>query len=106
VNPPWGLDGGRHAKGNRIAIKRKDGNETVFPGGKVDTRLAKGERYIMSSGGGGGFGEPRERPLEALRRDVRQGYVSLESAWQDYGVRFDPETLEPLSASDSSPGTP
>jgi N-methylhydantoinase B len=95
VNPPWGLAGGKHAKGNRIAIRRQNENETIFPGGKVDTRLAKGERYIMSSGGGGGFGDPRERPLEALRRDVRQGYVSLESAWKDYGVRFDPQTLEP-----------
>jgi N-methylhydantoinase B len=96
VNPPWGLAGGKSAKGNRIAIRRKNGELTVFPGGKVDTRLAKGDVYIMSSGGGGGFGDPRGRDLEALRRDVRQGYVSLESAWQDYGVRLDPATLEVL----------
>jgi N-methylhydantoinase B/oxoprolinase/acetone carboxylase alpha subunit len=53
----------------------------------------------MSSGGGGGFGDPQRRTLEALRRDVRQGYVSLESAWTDYGVRFDPQTLEPIELS-------
>ncbi|HEX7054431.1 MAG TPA: hydantoinase B/oxoprolinase family protein [Burkholderiales bacterium] len=94
VNPPWGLAGGKPAKGNRIAVRRKDGELTVFPGGKLDTKLAKGDVYLMSSGGGGGFGDPLRRPLEALRRDVRQGYVSLESAWNDYGVRFDPETLE------------
>jgi N-methylhydantoinase B len=94
VNPPWGLAGGKPAKGNRIAVRRKDGELTVFPGGKLDTKLAKGEVYLMSSGGGGGFGDPQRRALEALRRDVRQGYVSLESAWEDYGVRFDPETLE------------
>jgi N-methylhydantoinase B len=95
VNPPWGLAGGKHAKGNRIAIRRKNDELTVFPNGKVDTRLAKGDAYVMSSGGGGGFGSPHERPLEALKRDVRQGYVSLESAWKDYGVRLDPDTLEP-----------
>jgi N-methylhydantoinase B len=50
----------------------------------------------MSSGGGGGFGPPEARSLEALARDVRQGYVSVESALKDYGVRFDPETLEPV----------
>jgi N-methylhydantoinase B len=94
VNPPWGLAGGKPAKGNRIAVRRKDGELTVFPGGKLDTKLAKGEVYLMSSGGGGGFGDPQRRSLEALRRDVRQGYVSLQSAWEDYGVRFDPETLE------------
>jgi len=94
VNPPWGLKGGKHAQGNRIAIRRKNGELTVFPGGKVDTRLAKGDAYLMSSGGGGGFGNPAERDLDELRRDVRQGYVSLESAWRDYGVRFDPQALE------------
>jgi N-methylhydantoinase B len=96
VNPPWGLAGGKHAKGNRIAIRRANGELTMFPGGKVDTRLQKGDCYIMSSGGGGGFGPPSARPLDALQADVRQGYVSLESAWSDYGVRFDAQTLELL----------
>jgi N-methylhydantoinase B len=99
VNPPWGLHGGRSAKGNRIAIRRKGEALTVFPGGKVDTKLAKGELYMMSSGGGGGFGSPHARALESVRRDVRQGYVSIESAWTDYGVRFDPRTLEALELS-------
>jgi N-methylhydantoinase B len=87
VNPPWGLAGGKAAKGNRIAIRR-NGETTVFPGGKVDTRLAKGDVYIMSSGGGGGFGDPRQRGRKALEDDVRQGYVSAEAAEKDYGVKF------------------
>ena len=45
-------------------------------------------RY-MSSGGGGGFGDPKKRDRKALERDVRLGYVSLESARDDYGVEFD-----------------
>jgi len=51
----------------------------------------------MSSGGGGGFGPPDKRSLEALCNDVRQGYVSVEAALKDYGVRFDPDTLEPIT---------
>ncbi|MBM3409849.1 MAG: hydantoinase B/oxoprolinase family protein, partial [Betaproteobacteria bacterium] len=97
VNPPWGLEGGREAKGNRIAVRRNNGELTVYPGGKLDTRLAKGDAYIMSSGGGGGFGPPDKRSLEALCNDVRQGYVSVEAALKDYGVRFDPDTLEPIT---------
>jgi len=38
VNPPWGLEGGREAKGNRIAVRRNNGELTVYPGGKLDTR--------------------------------------------------------------------
>jgi N-methylhydantoinase B len=43
----------------------------------------------MSTGGGGGYGDPKERPLELVRRDVIRGFVSRESARQDYGVEFD-----------------
>ena len=56
-------------------------------------KLGKGDVYIMSSGGGGGFGDPSQRDREALRRDVREGYVSLEAAWTEYGVRFDPREV-------------
>ena len=91
VNPPWGLNGGKHAKGNRIAVRRAGGETKIFPNGKLDTKLAKGDVYIMSSGGGGGFGDPKKRDRKALERDVRLGYVSPESARDDYGVEFDPK---------------
>jgi len=91
VNPPWGLNGGKHAKGNRIAVRRAGGETKIFPNGKLDTKLAKGDVYIMSSGGGGGFGDPKKRDRKALARDVRLGYVSLDSARDDYGMEFDPK---------------
>ena len=94
-NPPLGLEGGHPGLGNLVAIRCKgDGSETVFPNGKVTNRLERGDICILRSGGGGGFGQPAERDLDLLREDVRQGYVTLDSAWRDYGVRFDPLTLE------------
>ena len=36
--------------------------------------------------GGGGWGDPRARPPEAVLRDVRDGVVSREAAERDYGV--------------------
>jgi N-methylhydantoinase B len=44
----------------------------------------------MSTGGGGGYGDPKERPLELVERDVIRGFVSRESARDDYGVVFEP----------------
>ncbi len=38
--------------------------------------------------GGGGYGDPRQRPVEAVLRDVVEGYVSLEAAEREYGVRI------------------
>ena len=94
-NPPRGLEGGGNGLGNLVAVKRKgDTDETVFPNGKVTNSLQTGDQCILRSGGGGGFGPAAERSLDALREDVRQGYVTLDGAWKDYGIRFKPDTLE------------
>jgi N-methylhydantoinase B len=36
--------------------------------------------------GGGGYGNPLERPIESVVSDVRNGLVSIEGAREDYGV--------------------
>jgi len=51
--------------------------------------LQAGDRVRMSTGGGGGYGDPKERPLEFVQRDVIRGFVSRESARADYDVEFD-----------------
>ena len=56
--------------------------------------VRRGERYVTRSQGGGGAGDPFERPADAVRRDVRSRKVSLEAARIEYGVVLDPETLE------------
>ena len=48
--------------------------------------IAAGEVVRIMTGGGGGWGPPAERDPEAVRRDVREGYVSAEAARRDYGV--------------------
>jgi N-methylhydantoinase B len=54
-------------------------------------------RYITNSAGG--WGDPLERDFEAVKRDVRNEYVSIEGARRDYGVvitgdpHWDPENL-------------
>ena len=51
--------------------------------------LQAGDRVRMATGGGGGYGDPRERPVELVQRDVIRGFVSPESARDDYGVVID-----------------
>jgi N-methylhydantoinase B len=41
---------------------------------------------IVRTGGGGGFGNPLDRDPQAVRNDVREGFVSVASARDDYGV--------------------
>jgi N-methylhydantoinase B len=83
---PWGLFGGGDALANRVSVQRKDGSTELLHGkGGVDF-LDAGDAIVMEAGGGGGFGDPLQRPAESVFADVRAGYVSLESARENYGV--------------------
>ncbi len=50
----------------------------------------------MLAGGGGGFGEPLARNPEAVRDDVRDGFVSLQTARDIYKtvIRTDSELFD------------
>ena len=91
--PPWGLDGGGDATGNNIAFRVGGEWKTDFPNAKVlVAQLKPGDAFRISSGGGGGYGHAFERPPEKVQEDVRQGYVSVKTAAEQYGVAIDPET--------------
>ena len=51
-------------------------------------RLAPEARIRLDPPGGAGYGDPRERDPELVLRDVVDGYVSLEAAEREYGVRI------------------
>ena len=48
--------------------------------------VSEGDVFELTSQGGGGFGDPCERPPEQVRDDVVNGFVSIEKALKDYGV--------------------
>ena len=75
---------------------RVDGQwKTDFPNAKVlVAQLKAGDAFKIRSGGGGGYGSPLERPLDQVQDDVRQGYVTVKSAAELYGVVLDPQTFE------------
>ncbi len=92
---PWGAAGGHPGSRNEVRIFHADGREVVI-GKCARYPLKRGEVARLVTGTGGGWGSPLERPVEAVIEDVRDGYVSLEQAKQDYGVELDPLTLEVL----------
>jgi N-methylhydantoinase B len=92
---PWGADDGAQGSPNGAAVIRAGESEPEVWAGKL-TRypLARGDVVRLISGTGGGYGDPLERPVEAVQDDVKNGYVTVEQARDDYGVTLDPETLE------------
>ncbi|MHB8868567.1 MAG: caprolactamase subunit beta [Thermoleophilia bacterium] len=60
----------------------------------IITTILPGERIANLNPGGGGVGDPFERDIELVRRDVRDGLVSVEGAREEYGVVIAAATLE------------
>jgi N-methylhydantoinase B len=82
--PPSGLSGGKPGLGARFVVKLGMPDEHESPmSARYDMRA--GERFLVQSAGGGGYGDPRARDQVALARDVAHGYVSHASAKRDYG---------------------
>jgi N-methylhydantoinase B len=52
-------------------------------------KVPKGATVHLHTGGGGGYGPPSERDAEAVRRDLRDGYLS-----QNYVGRHFPHAVE------------
>jgi N-methylhydantoinase B len=92
-NKPWPLHGGREGSPNYVEVIRADGRAEEHA---VVTALEvnEGDVIRIHTGSGGGYGDPRARPVERVVEDVEDGYVSVEQAEADYGVRIDPGSLE------------
>ena len=87
--PPWGIMGGKSAKSGEVRIIHNGQTEARLLYKTENCPLQAGDRVRMSTGGGGGYGNPYDRPLELVAADVRRGFVSPESARADYGITID-----------------
>jgi N-methylhydantoinase B len=84
---PFGVDGGLPGAPNEVEFVI--GGRTHRPPlhSKQDgVVLNRGDRIVIRSPGGGGFGDPRTRATADVAADVRLGFVNRESARRAYGV--------------------
>jgi N-methylhydantoinase B len=83
--PPKGVAGGQQGTRARFVVRVGSDQEFETPASaRVDMRA--GERFLLQSAGGGGYGDPRDRDRTALARDIAEGYVSQDAAVRDYGA--------------------
>ena len=86
VIPPNGIAGGSTGRPGDIWIN-PDGKEPKrLPTRYADYPLKKGDVFRLDTPGGGGHGDALEREPERVLADVREGFVSPETAERDYGV--------------------
>ncbi|WP_178133984.1 hydantoinase B/oxoprolinase family protein [Vineibacter terrae] len=79
---PYGLEGGGSGRlGETVLIR--DGQEIAL-GSKEVHALKRGDIMSFRLSGAGGFGDPQKRSLDAIRRDVAEGYVTVEAVRHHY----------------------
>jgi N-methylhydantoinase B len=91
--PASGMAGGQAGGTSRVVINPDTPQEREIRGFSDDNLWYRDDLIRIYSGGGGGWGDPLERDIEAVLKDVRGGFVGLGSAHRDYGVVIDPDTL-------------
>ena len=84
--PAFGLFGGGSGTLNFIRLTYPDGRTVVPKNKDLITSVPKGTIYHQQAGGGGGYGDPKERDRALLREEVRNGIVSAQVAREVYGA--------------------
>ncbi len=82
---PWGLEGGEAAEPCVTTVLGNDGSVINIPSKKV-FRLNRGDRLVLHSAGGGGYGNPLDREAGAVHSDFLDGKISRDHAKRRYGI--------------------
>jgi N-methylhydantoinase B len=84
---PFGVDGGAEGGSNVVEFVVAGQRQRPPLGAKQDgVILNRGDRIVIRSPGGGGFGDPMTRTVGEVADDVRLGFVDAAAARTMYGV--------------------
>jgi N-methylhydantoinase B len=88
----WGVAGGRAGRPFQVTIDPGGPHEREVEALTDAEPVRAGEVIRIRTTGGGGWGDPLERPYDEVRRDLLWGKVSYEGARADYGVVATPSS--------------
>ena len=80
-HPARGRRGGQ--RGAATTIQLDDGTAMR---GKGKQFVAHGRRVQLAFPGGAGYGDPKQREVSAIKRDLARGYITVETAARVYGL--------------------
>jgi N-methylhydantoinase B/oxoprolinase/acetone carboxylase alpha subunit len=92
---PWGVLGGGAGAVGGLWVRRADRPEwrtfveefgTRSPSKFSGVTLRAGDQVKILMPGGGGYGDPKARDSDRIRRDIEEGFVSPEAARSEYGM--------------------
>jgi N-methylhydantoinase B len=83
---PWGVNGGTPGQRSRKELRRRDGTRAILPSKCDRIPVKEGDLLYFDTWGGGGWGDPYQRPAEQVAFDVEAGLVTAAGAKKNYGV--------------------
>ena len=92
---PYGLFGGLPGACGALMVRRKGRSKfcsfqeefgTASPGKFTRISLDEGDEVLIIAPGGGGFGSPLERSTNEVLEDILEGFISIKSAREYYGL--------------------
>jgi N-methylhydantoinase B len=90
----WGVRGGRAGRPFSVVVDPGGPSERVVDALADAEPVRAGEVIRIRTTGGGGWGDPLDRPYEEVARDVAWGKVSVRGARDDYGVVLTGSTVD------------
>ena len=100
LRPVPGLFGGQPGGRASGGVSRPGGEVHDVGVGALSVLETPDEYAELRVAGGSGFGDPLERPFEAVQRDLDAGYVTAEGARRDYGCVVGADGLIDRAASE------
>ncbi|MBO0866959.1 MAG: hydantoinase B/oxoprolinase family protein [Micromonosporaceae bacterium] len=90
----WGLAGGRAGRPFSVVVDPGGPDERTVDALADAEPVRAGELIRIRTTGGGGWGDPLDRPYDEVLRDLRWGKVSVAGARDDYGVVLREDTVD------------
>lgn len=84
TNRPWGLFGGKEAEMGGFSIRNADGSLTRLPVKVPKVPLSPDQAVVLQTAGAGGYGDPDQRPVEAVADDLADGLFSEDYLRKNY----------------------
>jgi len=97
----WGVNGGRAGRPFSVVIDPGGPDERTVDALADAEPVRAGEVIRIRTTGGGGWGDPLDRPYEEVARDLAWGKISAVGARDDYAVLLAPDGSVDAAASDA-----
>jgi N-methylhydantoinase B len=91
---PWGMEGGNAGSKNYTRMIFADGKEPEVFGKTARYHMRREDVASLHTATGGGYGDPKKRPVVLVVEDLKNGYITFEVAKEQYGVTVDETTFE------------